>query len=202
MRALAKKNPQWKENIFFAIKFAQQKLSKQYDEVTSTTGMLLISGKNLDPFWKLRLFRKLYKEIDIKPADNSSYTPQYQKAFLKYVENEYGAKLQCLLVTQPETIPDNNLVSFAMASRSGQYSYAADQCSSDDDMYWMRNNVAETTPGGLDLTACWLTAARLYSNSPSELLQNWGQINPYLKDYHSDPMEISCTFWIPDINNW
>jgi hypothetical protein len=47
-----------------------------------------------------------------------------------------------------------------------------------------------------------LTAARLYSNSPPEASKNWGQINPNLNDYHSDPIEISSTFWIPDITDW
>jgi hypothetical protein len=31
---------------------------------------------------------------------------------------------------------------------------------------------------------------------------NWGQINPNLNDYYSDPIEIGSTFWIPDITNW
>ena len=31
---------------------------------------------------------------------------------------------------------------------------------------------------------------------------NWGQINPNLNDYHSDPMEISSTFWLPEITEW
>jgi len=39
-------------------------------------------------------------------------------------------------------------------------------------------------------------------NSPPEAPKNWGQINPNLNDYHSDPMEISSTFWIPDITDW
>jgi len=42
----------------------------------------------------------------------------------------------------------------------------------------------------------------LYLNSPPELPQNWGQVNPNLNDYRSDPMEISNTFWIPDITDW
>jgi hypothetical protein len=32
--------------------------------------------------------------------------------------------------------------------------------------------------------------------------KNWGQINSNLYDYHCDPMEISSTFWIPDISDW
>jgi len=42
MRALAMKDTQWKEDLFFAVKLARQKLSKYYAEVTPMTGMLLI----------------------------------------------------------------------------------------------------------------------------------------------------------------
>jgi hypothetical protein len=38
-------------------------------------------------------------------------------------------------------------------------------------------------------------------NSPPEAPKNWGQINPNFIDYRSDPMEISSTFWIPDITD-
>jgi hypothetical protein len=47
-----------------------------------------------------------------------------------------------------------------------------------------------------------LTEARLYLTSTPELPLNWGQINPNLNNYHSDPMEISSTFWLLDITNW
>jgi hypothetical protein len=53
MRALAKKKTQWKEDIFFAVKCAWQKLFKFYTEVTPTAGMLLISAHILDPFWTM-----------------------------------------------------------------------------------------------------------------------------------------------------
>jgi hypothetical protein len=66
----------------------------------------------------------------------------------------------------------------------------------------MPNNVSETTPGHSDRAARLLTAPRLYLNSPPEATKNWGQINPNLNDYHSDPIEISSTFWIPDITDW
>jgi len=62
--------------------------------------------------------------------------------------------------------------------------------------------VAETTPGRSDCASRILTAARLYLNLPPEARKNWGQINPYLNDYHSDPMGIGSTFWIPDITYW
>ena len=42
MRALAKKKTQWKQDLFFAMKLARQKLSNYYAEVTLWTGMLLI----------------------------------------------------------------------------------------------------------------------------------------------------------------
>jgi hypothetical protein len=58
IRVLAKKTTQWKEEFFFAVELARQKLSICYTEVTSTTGMLLISANILDPFRILRLFRK------------------------------------------------------------------------------------------------------------------------------------------------
>jgi len=92
MQALAKKKTQGKEDIFFAMKLAQRKLSKYYAEVTPTTGMLLISTHILDPFRKLRSFRKWAQGLDINPEDETSYTTQYQEAFLKYVENEYCTK--------------------------------------------------------------------------------------------------------------
>ena len=66
----------------------------------------------------------------------------------------------------------------------------------------MPNNVAKMTPGQSDCAACLLTAARLYLNSPPEIPQIWGQINLNLNDYHSGTMEISSTFWLPDITNW
>jgi len=53
MRALANKKTQWMEDLFCAVKFARQKLSKYYSEVTPMTGMLLISAHILDSFRKL-----------------------------------------------------------------------------------------------------------------------------------------------------
>jgi len=161
VRALAKKKTPWKEDLFFAVKFALQKLSKYYTEVTPTTGMLLISAHIVYFFWKLRSFRKWDKRMDINPEDETSYTTHYQEAFLKYVENEYCAKLRHLPVTKSENMPNNNLSYSAMASRSGQSSYNPYDLSSDDEEYLMPNNVAETTPGWSDRAACLLTAARL-----------------------------------------
>jgi hypothetical protein len=92
-RALAKKKTQLKEDLFFAVKCAQQKLSKYYTKVTLTTGMLLNSADILDPFRMLRSFKKWDKGLDINPADEPSYTTRYQEAFLQYVENEYCPEL-------------------------------------------------------------------------------------------------------------
>jgi len=201
MRALAKKKTQWKEDLFFTVKLARQKLSKYYAEVTPTKGMHLISAHILDPFPKLRSFSEWGKGMDINPEDETSYTTHYQEAFLKYVENENCAKYRHVPVNKLESVPSNNLLPSATASGSCQSSFDPYDLSSDDEEYLTPNNVAETTPGRSDCAARLLTAARLYLNSPPEAPKNWAQINPNLNDYHSDPMEISTTFWIPEITD-
>ena len=202
MRALPKKKTKWKEDLFCPVKLARQKLSKYYKEVTPTTGRLLISAHILDPFRKLRLFRKWDKGMHINPVDETSYTTQYQEAFLKYVENEYYAKHRRVPVNKFETVQSSNLIPSATASTSYQSSFDPYDSSSDDKEYLTPINVAETTPGRCDRAARLLTAARLYLNSPPEAPKNWGQIDPNLNDYHSDQMEISSTFGIPDITDW
>jgi len=151
---------------------------------------------------KLRSFRKWDNGMDIDPENKTSYTRQYQEAFLNYVENEYCAKHWHVPVKKLDTVPSNNLVPSAMASGSYQSSFDPYDLSSDDEECLMHNNVAKTTHGWSDRVARLLTAARLYLNSPPEAAKNWGQINPNLNDYHSDPMEISSTFWILGITDW
>jgi len=202
MRALAKNKTQWKEDLFFVVRLARQKFSKYYAEVTPTTGMFLISSHILDPFRKFRSFRKWDKGMDINTEDETSYTTQYQEAFLKYVEIEYSAKHQRVPVNKFGTIQNTNFVPSATASRSYQLFFDPYDLSSDDEEYLTPKNVAETTPGRSDRAARTLTAPRLYLNSPPEAPKNWGQIDPSLNDYHSDPMEISSTLSIPDITHW
>jgi len=105
---LARKTTQWKEDLFFAVKLAGQKLSKYYAAVTPTTGQLLISADILDLFQKLRLFRKWDKGMDINPEDETSYTTQYKETFLKYVETKYCAKHRRVPVNKPENRPSLN----------------------------------------------------------------------------------------------
>jgi len=202
MRAMAKKTTKWKEDLFFAVKLAREKLSKYYAKVTPTMAMLLISAHILDAFRKLRLFSKWDKGMDINPEDETSYATQYLEAFLTYVENVYCAKHRRVPVNKLETIPSSNLVPSTIASGSYQSTFDPCDLSSDDEEYLTPNNVAEMSPGRSDYAARLLTAARLYLNSPPEAPKNWGQINPNLNDYHSDPMEISSTFWVPDITDW
>ena len=120
MRALAKKQTHRKEDMFFALKLARQKLSKYNAEVSPSTGMLLISAHIFDSFWKLRSFRKWDRGMDINPKDETSYTTQYQEAFLMYVENEYCAKLRQVPDIEPERVPSSHLIPSATASVSGQ----------------------------------------------------------------------------------
>jgi hypothetical protein len=140
--------------------------------------------------------------MDINPEDEISYTTHYQEAFLKYVENEYCAKHQRMPFNKLQSLASSNHISSATASRSYQSSFDPDDLSSDNEEYLMPNTVAETTPGRSDCAARLLTAARLHLNSPPEAPKNWGQSNLNLNDYHSDPMEFSSTFRIPDITNW
>ena len=89
-----------------------------------------------------------------------------------------------------------------MASRSCQSSFDPYDLSSDDEEYLTSDNVAETIQRWSDHTAQLWTAGGLYLNSPPESPKNWGQSNPNLDDYHSDPMEFMYTLWILDITDW
>ena len=104
-------------------------------------------------------------------------------------------------VIKPESVPSNNIFASATAPASGQSSFDPYDMSCDDKEYLTPENVAETTPGLCDLASHLLTAARLHLNSPPEWPKNWGQIDPNLDDYHSNPLEISSTFWISDITD-
>ena len=136
-----------KKTCSLAVKLARQKLSKYYAEVNPTTGMLLIPAHILDPFRKLRPFRKWDKGMDINPEDEISYTTQYQEAFLKYVENEYCAKHRRVPGNKLETVLSINLLPSAIASGSYQSSFDPYDLSSDDEEYLTPDHVAETTPG-------------------------------------------------------
>jgi len=89
-----------------------------------------------------------------------------------------------------------------MASSPGQSGYDPYNWSSDGKEYLMPDNVAKTTPERSDCAARLLTATRIYLNSPPELPQYWGQINPNYNDYHSNTVDISSTLWLPDITDW
>jgi len=136
------------------------------------------------------------------PEDETSYTTQYQEASLKYVENEYYAKHRRMSVIKPEIAQHSNIFPSVKASGFGQSSLDPYDLYSDDDEYWTPKCAAETTPRRSDRAAHILTAARFHLNSPPESPKNWGQVNPNVNDYHSNPMEISSTFWLPDITDW
>ena len=59
--------------------------------------------------------------------------------------------------------------------------------------------MSETPPRQSDRAARLFTAASRYLNTPPDARKNWGQINPNINHYHSDPIEISSTFSIPGI---
>jgi len=202
LQTSAKKKTKWMEDLYFAVKFADQKLSKYYTEVTPTTGLLVISADIPDPFRKLRSFRKWVKGMDTTPEDETFYTAQYQESYMQYVENKYRAKKQRLPDVKPGSVPNNPLLSSAMSSRSVQSFYDQYDSSSDYAEYLMPKDVAEMTRGRCDRAVCLVTAVRLHLNSPPGLPQNAGQINPNLNDHHSNPMEICSTFRILAITDW
>jgi len=140
--------------------------------------------------------------MDINPEDETSYTTQYQEAFLTYMENEYCSKHRWLSVIKPERIPNNNPFPSAMASGYSESSFDPYDLSSADEDYLMQKSMTETTPGLSDWAARLLTAARFHLNSPPESPQNWGEVKPNPNEYHSDSIEISRAFWIPDIPDW
>jgi len=74
MRTLASKKTQWKEDLSFTVKLAQQKLSRYYAKVTATMAMLLISAHNLNSFLKLQLFGQWDKRMDVNPENETSHT--------------------------------------------------------------------------------------------------------------------------------
>ena len=117
------------------------------------------------------------------------------------MDNEYCAKNGRVPVNKLETVPSSNQVPSATASGSYQSFFDPYDLASDGEKYLTRNNVTETTPGRIDCAARLLTATRLYLNLLPEATKNWGQINTKLNDYHSDPIEISSTFWLPDITD-
>jgi len=140
--------------------------------------------------------------MDINPKDETSYTTQYQQAFLKCVENEYCAKHRWVPVSKLESVPIIDPVPSATVSGSSQSSFVPYDFSSDDEEYLTPDNVAETTPGRCDRITHLLPTTWLYLNSPPEAPKNWGQIYPNLIDNHSDLMEIKITFWSLDITDW
>ena len=116
MRAIAKKNTEWIEELFLAVKLARQKLSKYYSKVTPMTSMLLISVQIFDRFRVLRLCRMWDRWIRNNPEDETDYTTEYQEAYLRYVETEYSAKQRHVPDNSLESLPTSNLVLSAPAS--------------------------------------------------------------------------------------
>jgi len=123
MQALAKKKTQWKEHLYITVRVAQHKLFKYYVEVTPMTGLILISADNLDPFCKLRVFRKWEKGMYINPDNNITNTTQSQEIFLKHIENECCAKHRRLSINQSEMVTSNNHFPTGMTFGSGQSSF-------------------------------------------------------------------------------
>jgi len=108
-RSLARKNTQWMEDLYFAVKVVRQKLTKYCPNVTPTTSLLHIVGPILDLFRKFWSFRKWDKMMDIHSEYQTCYNTHYQGVLVKYMENEYFAKLRQRSVNTPANISNSNL---------------------------------------------------------------------------------------------
>ena len=97
--------------------------------------MLFLSAHSLDSFQKLQSFRKWDRGMHSNPEDETSYTTQYQDAFLKYVENEYCAKHRCVPVNEPKSLPSSHHIPSSMASGYCQSSLDPYDFSSDNEEY-------------------------------------------------------------------
>jgi len=138
----------------------------------------------------------------MNPEDKTCYTTLFQEAFLKYVEIKYCNKHRHVPIMKPKSIPNNNLFPSANASGSSQSSFIPYDLSNDDKEFLTPNKLAETIPRRSDRPVRLLTTTRLHSISPPAGPMNGRQINPNLNDNHSNQMQISSTFRIPDITNW
>lgn len=164
--------------------------------------MHLMSAHMRHCFEKLQLDRKLNKGMDIYPVEETCNIIKYQQAFLKYVENKYGAKHEPLPVIKPKYILLDNFFFCTKVAKSGVSSHNLYDLSSNDEGCLVTENVANTTPGQTNHAAPLLTAARLCLNSWSELPLNWAPNDPNHNEYHSDCREHSRIFLSPDITDW
>jgi len=73
--------------------------------------------------------------MDINPEDKISYTTQYQKAFQKYVDNQYCVNHRRMSVIKPENVLHRNIFPSAKASGFGQFCFDPYDLSSNDDEY-------------------------------------------------------------------
>jgi len=104
-------------------------------------------------------------------------------------------------VIKLKNVQHSNFFRFAKASAFVQSSSVPYDSSSDIDDYLTPKSIAEMTPGRSDRASRLLTASRLHLNSPPESPKHLGQVNPNVSDYYSYPMQISITFWLPDITD-
>jgi len=107
-----------------------------------------------------------------------------------------------VLVNTLASLPSSNFIPSVMASGTCQSSFDLYDLFSDDEEYITPNNMAEITTGQSNGAAPIMTATRLRLKFPPEAVNNWGQINRNLNDYHTYPMDICSTFWIPDRTDW
>jgi len=73
MHALGNKKTQWKEDLYFGLKIACNRVCKYYSQVTPEMGMLPVPTQILNPFGKFQPFRIWDKAMDINTENNGSF---------------------------------------------------------------------------------------------------------------------------------
>jgi hypothetical protein len=139
--------------------------------------------------------------MDVILEDEGSFTAQYKDTFLKYMKHEYSSKDRITPNFNLQTPNHNDPFSTLPVSGPGHSFYDPYDLSSEDAEYITPANIVESTPGRSHCAALLVTATTLNLNSPPEALRRWGRMNPIFNDYHTDAMQVSSAFWMPDITD-
>jgi len=139
-------------------------------------GIHLIFANIIIVCHELLLLRTRDRGMDIDSEDVASYTTQYAKAFLQYVENENCDKHRGVPGNQLEHLPNRIPIPSATPLLSCQSPFDQYNKSNNDEECLIPNIVAESIPGSSDCASRLLNTARQYLNLPPEVPKNGGKL--------------------------
>jgi len=203
IKALAKKQIQWKVDIRRAMRSARSKLSAYYAEVTPESGLLLILVQMLDPYRKTRMFQHWDKRAGVSPASPGSYTSQYTQAFLDYWEKNYVSKMieKATIKLEPAG-PSPAKANAGSLPKPSNFVYCVDSDSDDE----IPASLLTATPRRTNHRAQLVGIARQYLENSRIDAASIGQINPAnddsLTDPDANPNDVTGSFWSPSVAAW